>query len=743
MKILLKGLVSVMVLLLFAFVALVLLVDANSFKPRIEAAAKDQGIALEINGNLGWSFWPSIGVYVNDLSLAALAAPAEPIAKLQRASLLLELMPLFSGEFRVDHIKLDGVDINLRVDAKGHGNWEALTKPKPAAQKPQPDPADKAKAQSFKLNAQQISLTNSSLNYSDVQSGQTFKVHDLNLMLAEVNTQGAPFKVQLSWVLDLAQAGAEPMGLAGSLSNLVTLDETFTQIQLDGGEAEFEVRAKTNASLRLKYALILKDVQKNLSYKGKLQLTELNARKLLAAMDVSLDTAEMGALSDLTFAADFEGDTNQLALNNLQLKLDQTQFSGSFALKDIAKAIYDIQLQGDSINIDHYLPVPIETAATTPAAPPVDTPLPLEALRALNLNVRIELAQATLKKLNVSNFKLQLKAKNGQLQQAFTANAYQGDIVFNSVLDARPAQAQVKFDGAVTGLELAPLLDALALKAKVGLSGALQAKTQGTTQGVSVDQLIVAMDSSASFSGAQMRVSPINIEQQICKVVNLVQQADGTAQNWNEYTEMRELAGAIKWQNQIINIETFKAGVKQLQIGSTGQINLATDKYDFALPFQLIEAQQTSADVHSCLGNLTSSYWLQRSISLLRCKGSFSGLDPLKDCGPDKKALAELTKDFAEFKLREKHGAKIEEKKEELKEKVEVKKQEALQKLQEKIGGEGEVKKPKDLLNNFLKKKLGGESSAASSAVTSSVAATDVEGATAETKTEVVEPKAE
>src|SRR5690606_29071746 len=104
-----------------------------------------------------------------------------------------------------------------------------------------------------------------------------------------------------------------------------------------------------------------------------------------------------------------------------------------------------------------------------------------------------------------------------------------------------------------------------------------------------------------------------------------------------------------------------------------------------------IAAASESARLKGCSLGATN-YWVDRGLSLLRCAGSFGAIDPLKDCGFDKNALGDLTKDFAEYKVREKHGDKIEaaeqkveEKKQELKQKTEEKKQELINKLQNKL----------------------------------------------------------
>ncbi len=129
-----------------------------------------------------------------------------------------------------------------------------------------------------------------------------------------------------------------------------------------------------------------------------------------------------------------------------------------------------------------------------------------------------------------------------------------------------------------------------------------------------------------------------------------------------------------------------------MRLGSSGKINLATDTYDILLPFKLVKdsadtvaAEQVAVSTSASGCSVGSSYWLERGMELLRCKGSFAEINPLSDCRPDKALLTELTKDYAVYKLKEKHGAKYEEKKAELEEKVEKEKTKLFDKLQQSL----------------------------------------------------------
>lgn len=206
-----------------------------------------------------------------------------------------------------------------------------------------------------------------------------------------------------------------------------------------------------------------------------------------------------------------------------------------------------------------------------------------------------------------------------------------------------------------------------------------------------------SLTANATFSGVKMRLAPLNIEQQFCKFIALVNREEAPAQTWNGYTELRELSGKITMVKRVINIESLNAGVEKLLLGSSGNINLVNGSYDFALPLKLVrDATDTPTSIatsaQGCV--VTSNYWAERSMNLLRCKGKYTEINPVSDCRPDKDMLNTLIKDFAAYKLKEKYG-----------EKVETKKFELIKKLDEKLGGEGAAQKAKDALKSLFKKK--------------------------------------
>ncbi|HWV14544.1 MAG TPA: AsmA family protein [Cellvibrio sp.] len=687
-----------------SIIILALLVDANMFKPRITALAKERGIALDMRGDLRWAFWPSVGLAVNDVSIASSDTPDKPVATIEKASFLIAFIPLMQSNFEVKHIIIKGAVINLEVDTQGKGNWEALSKSPQtpvSSDKPRTNLDGSINSSDLHLSIEQISLHDSAISYLDLRKNQRVNLADIQLDIDDVNTLNEPFAMNFSWNAQISDAANnQPLSLKGKLHNRIALSENLDSVELTQGDLMLEIKAKSSAAIAVKYAVKLDKLDSNLEYKGQISLPPLNARTLLHAFAIPLQTANEKALSELGVSAEISGNKQQLALKNIELQLDKTRLKGEMAINDFASQALAVKLQGDNINVDDYLapkaeaPTPESNSAQT-AAP--DSPLPLKLLRGLNINSTITFNKMIFSQLALEKIQLDLNAKHGIIQQELSANAYSGSIHEKLNMTAGEKTANLRVESIVRGLQVEPLLKDKKLDKNLHLSGAIEANISAQANGASGNQLFESLVANGNFSGAQVRLAPINVEQQFCQMINLVNRIDTPEKTWNDYTQLRELSGKINIANRIITVESFNAGVEKLQLGTQGNINLATGAYDFMLPLKLIrDANDTASSITTSAAGCTvnSNYWAERSMALLRCKGAYGEINPRKDCRPDKDMLNAVIKDYAEYKLREKHG-----------EKAEAKKAELIKKLDDKLGGEGNTEKARTLLKNIFKKK--------------------------------------
>ncbi|MDH2423393.1 AsmA family protein [Cobetia amphilecti] len=252
MKALFRALLAIVGVLALVVVAGVIYVttflDPNDLKPRLVKAVKDQaGLELALNGPLDWSFYPRLGVSVEDAEawLPEQERDQSPFASFTRAEVGVSFTPLLSGEVEVEGVFLDGLKLALERDAQGRGNWEsllehaataadsgaadeALPPAKSAgvalADDTTPSVQNGAGSMAVNLDIASVQVTNGQIAYQDAASGLDMTLNDVALTSSNVSPDKA-FPVELSFVAD----GREP-----ELQSTVSLDGKVA-LDLQGG----------------------------------------------------------------------------------------------------------------------------------------------------------------------------------------------------------------------------------------------------------------------------------------------------------------------------------------------------------------------------------------------------------------------------------------------------------------------------------------------------------------------------
>jgi len=109
-------------LLLLAVVALLLFVDVNALKPRLEAVASDAlGMEVRIGGRMGIGLFPGFHVTLEDVRIRNRGAD---VASAKETILGIELLPLLHKEVRIVKIGMKHPRISIEQDREGKFNFE-------------------------------------------------------------------------------------------------------------------------------------------------------------------------------------------------------------------------------------------------------------------------------------------------------------------------------------------------------------------------------------------------------------------------------------------------------------------------------------------------------------------------------------------------------------------------------------------------------------------------------------------
>ena len=122
-------LLALVIVLMIALFVIANRIDPNDYKPQIVDQTKSAtGLELRMDGDIAWKFFPSLAIQIADTEAHTEKSYAGDtrLAKISSIDVQVNLMPLLSGQVVVDKVLLDGVQLRLATDKKGHSNWKDI-----------------------------------------------------------------------------------------------------------------------------------------------------------------------------------------------------------------------------------------------------------------------------------------------------------------------------------------------------------------------------------------------------------------------------------------------------------------------------------------------------------------------------------------------------------------------------------------------------------------------------------------
>ncbi|MEQ6916514.1 AsmA family protein [Halomonas aquatica] len=191
--------------------------DPNDLKPRLIEVVRDHsGLELTLEGPLSWSFYPRLGVGVQEAEarLPDQQDDSSPFAAFSHAEVSLAFTPLLRGEIAVDGLTLDDLYLDLERNEKGQGNWESLlerlgergaeTEAALAPASAGPDP-DFGNGLSVALNIANVQVRGGEVRFRDALAGRELLFEGLGVSGSNVNP-GSAFPLQSSFRLTLHES---------------------------------------------------------------------------------------------------------------------------------------------------------------------------------------------------------------------------------------------------------------------------------------------------------------------------------------------------------------------------------------------------------------------------------------------------------------------------------------------------------------------------------------------------------
>jgi AsmA protein len=588
-----------------------LLVNPNTYKGKIAAAVlQSTGRELKLQGDIKLSVIPWVAL---ELGPASLGNPAgygdEPFLSFTHASVRVRLLPLLRQRLEVARVEVEGLDLRLRKNAAGRGNWQDAEPEQPPAK----SDADHTGAALGLESLANIRIENGRLAYEGItvekvnlETGSLAADRHIPVNLTfDANRAPTGEQLSLNAKFDLSQDAAQKSlrfsaaHVSGTLSRAG--DGRPAHWDLSAPDINVNVTAQTFAAqafdlnysgAHLTGSARATKIIDDLSVTGSLNLAPLVLREIEPRLGFSLPkTRDPKALSQLSATTDFAYDSSALALTHLQLHLDDTQIQGNLKLLAGDTQALQFNLAVDQINLDRYRPPEVAAVAPQSASPsPAAQPQNFDAMGTLTIK------SAQFARLDLSDVRVTVADKDkvmhlSPIEAQVDGGRSSGDIT----LDSRGATPTLSVDEQLTGIDMARLLANTAGKGR--LSGKATLNLKATARSAGVDAMLKTLTGHLDVNLADGALEGIDVGYELSLAQALIDKSAAPARASTGRTPFQAFKLSSQITNGVAETHDLTIASQAIKVAGQGSANLATKGIDFKLLASVLTEPARNTDI--------------------------------------------------------------------------------------------------------------------------------------------------
>jgi AsmA protein len=602
---------GIVALLGAVLLAVWLLVNPNTYKGKIAAAVQEStGRELKLQGDIKLSVIPWVAL---ELGPASLGNPPgfsdEPFLTISHASVRVRLLPLLRHRLEVARVEVSGLDLRLRKNAAGRGNWQSAE----SEQSPTKSDVDHTDAAlgleslaNIRIDNGRVAFEGITVERFNLETGSLAADRHIPVNLTfDANRAPAGEQLSLNAKFDLSQEAARTplrfraVHVSGSLnrsgdSRPAHWDLSAPEINLNATEQTLAAPAfdLSYSGAHLTGGAQATKIIDDLSVAGSVNLAPLVLREIEPRLGFALPkTRDPKALSQLSATTDFSYDSNALALTHLQLRLDDTQIQGNLKLLAGDTRALQFDLAVDQIDLDRYR-APEGAAVASPSASAAAATQPAKTLDASGT---LTIKSAQFARLDLSNVRATVAAKD-KVMHLFPIEAQvdggrsSGDIT----LDSRGATT-LSVDEQLTGIDMARLLANTGAKGR--LSGRATLNMKATARGASVDAMLKTLTGRLDANLADGALEGIDVGYELRLAQALIDKSAAPAGAGTGHTPFQAFKLSSQITNGVAETHDLTIASQALKVAGQGSANLATKGIDFKLLASVVTAPARNTDI--------------------------------------------------------------------------------------------------------------------------------------------------
>ncbi|KYQ95107.1 outer membrane assembly protein AsmA [Serratia plymuthica] len=531
MRRLLTTLVILLVVLVAGMSALVLLVNPNDFRAyMVTKVEQKSGYHLTLDGELRWHIWPQLSILAGRMTLTAPGAKA-PVVSADNMRLDVKLLPLLSHQLFVKQVMLKNAVIRLTPESEEQNQPNAPIAPAGETEETLDTP--------WKFDIDNLRIVDSLLIWQRANNEQ-INVRDINLVLQ----QNANRHAQM---------------------------ELSSRVNRDQRDLTFSMAADI-------------DLQQ---YPRRIAATVTQFNYQLEGADI----LGGGIKGDGSAQVAYQQTPQQIALSQLILSANDSQFSGSGSVRFGEVPVYAMNLTSTALNLDALSgwqsSSGTQQAVSVTAAPVIanqaeDPQQNLEVLRDFTAQLNLNVDQLTYRGMNIAHLALQADNQQGLLTvDTLSGQLAGGDFALPGSLDARGGRPVIAVQPVLKQVELGAVLKAFEMPQV--LTGKFSMQGDLTGDRLTSQSFEHRWKGTAQLAMQDAQLHGLNIQQLIQQAVARNDSSVRGQDNYQRFTEVKQLSAKANLSGGTVNISELSADSPLLNLSGGGTVNMPGKQCDMVL----------------------------------------------------------------------------------------------------------------------------------------------------------------
>ncbi|MDB2650319.1 AsmA family protein [Porticoccaceae bacterium] len=515
LKLLLKGLLALIAVVVLGLFIASLAIDANRFKPEIESAAASAGIELAVEGDIAWQLLP-LGIALNQVNFTlnnkSMAGNADQLAISVNFKTLASLISQ-SPQLPISHIKVKNSRVLLAIP-----------------------------------------------NNLPVQLSQ------INLAVDNINTQGQPF----TYSIDLLAPYSVKISSSAAL-NIALNDqqqpEMFSVNNLDLSINDLSIKGYIEGSEGLN------------KIQGQLSADSFNLIKQLKVVSRFIPELEAPrmvdpkALTDIAFEGFFDLVLDGISTIQSTLSIDGQAIEISSEIDQENLKLYTA-ISANQLKLDGYASQSSSGSANPALFAPLAIPM---ALWHGQSQMELNIAELNMGVASLTNIYGNLFGNQNIFRlSSLSGDLFDGQINLSGELNMQSRTPSFSVDSSVSNIDLnraSQLFDDLNLGGELNFSSNIKGSGY---DGYSVMQSLVGSGqlviNSPTYQG-------INLEQTLCNAAALFSGKMPAVKNWSEDTQLDDLTASLGLRGDSLSVTEYSTQLGNVDFYGSSSLNLSSLRY--------------------------------------------------------------------------------------------------------------------------------------------------------------------